>query len=156
MNVFHTGSRGWRWKLESLLQRLELLGQFFLLCLLGRGVTGVRRRALAEECAGGVINFTKSRKNPTPSPTPKGRQTKISLKAKSPPPVMGVVIKDPSPDSVKPTQDEVSSKGKENAVEPPPNVKSTSKLALFSSKVAQLGSSLGEKRPSLDSRSSPA
>ncbi|KAL2557364.1 Uncharacterized protein Fot_02103 [Forsythia ovata] len=32
-----------------------------------------------------VINFTKSKKNPTSAPTPKVVQTKISLKAKSPP-----------------------------------------------------------------------
>ncbi|KAL2488275.1 hypothetical protein Fot_41567 [Forsythia ovata] len=45
------------------------------------------------------INFTKPKKNHTPTSTPKVVQTKISLKAKSPLPVKGVVIKEPSPNS---------------------------------------------------------
>ncbi|KAL2529357.1 Uncharacterized protein Fot_21958 [Forsythia ovata] len=60
------------------------------------------------------INFTKSKKNSTPALTSKEVQNKVSLKVKSPPPVKGV----PSPNSAKPTQDEVSGKGKEKAVEP--------------------------------------
>ncbi|KAL2545314.1 hypothetical protein Fot_14547 [Forsythia ovata] len=87
------------------------------------------------------INFTKPKKNPTHDPTPKVVQTKISMKAKSPPPVKGVVIKEPSPNFGRPTQDEVSNKGKKKAVEPPPKVKPTSKQAPSSSKTTQLGSS---------------
>ncbi|KAL2514548.1 Uncharacterized protein Fot_28519 [Forsythia ovata] len=102
------------------------------------------------------INFTKPKKNLTYVSTPKVVQTKISLKAKSPPPTNGVVNKEPSPNSVRPTQNEVSGKGKEKVMEPPPKVKPTSKQAHSSSKTAQLGSSLGEKRPSSDSISSPA
>ncbi|KAL2558797.1 Uncharacterized protein Fot_03536 [Forsythia ovata] len=57
------------------------------------------------------INFTKPKKNPTSAPTPKMVQTKISLKAKSPPPAKGVVIKEPSPNSERPAQEKVSGKG---------------------------------------------
>ncbi|KAL2545338.1 hypothetical protein Fot_14571 [Forsythia ovata] len=102
------------------------------------------------------INFTKPKKNPTPASTPKVVQTKISLKTKSPSLVKEVVIKEPSPNFVRPTQVEVSGKDKEKAVEPPPKVKSTSKLVPSVSKIAQLGSSSGEKRSSSDRRSRPA
>ncbi|KAL2457819.1 Protein arabidillo 1 [Forsythia ovata] len=68
----------------------------------------------------------------------------------------GVVINEPSPNSRRPTGDEVSSKAKEKAMEPPPKVKPTSKQVHSSSKTTQLGFSSREKRPSSDSRSSPA
>ncbi|KAL2526428.1 hypothetical protein Adt_11482 [Abeliophyllum distichum] len=59
------------------------------------------------------INFTKMKKNPVPAPAHKTVQTKISLKVKSPPLAKEVVIKEPSPNSVRPTQDEVLGKDKE-------------------------------------------
>ncbi|KAL2483184.1 hypothetical protein Fot_44628 [Forsythia ovata] len=83
-------------------------------------------------------------------------QTKISLKAKSTAPIKGVVIKEHSPNSGRPIVDEVASNDKEKAVEPLPKVKPTLNQALSSSKTTKLGTSLGEKRPSLDSKSSPA
>ncbi|KAL2489270.1 Uncharacterized protein Fot_42562 [Forsythia ovata] len=100
------------------------------------------------------INFTKPKKNHAPVSTPKVVQTKITLKAKSPPPIKGVVINEPSPNSVRLTTDEVAGKGEEKVAEPPPKVKPTSEQAHFSSKAAQLGSHLGEKRSSTDSMSS--
>ncbi|KAL2557807.1 hypothetical protein Fot_02546 [Forsythia ovata] len=99
---------------------------------------------------------TKSRKNPAPSSTPKVVQTKIFQKTKNPPPAKGVVIKEPSPSSRKPTTDEVAGKDKEKVMEPPPKVKTTSKQAHSSSKVVQLESISGKKRPPPNSRSSPA
>ncbi|KAL2520341.1 hypothetical protein Fot_24264 [Forsythia ovata] len=95
------------------------------------------------------------KKNPTPALIPKMVQTKISLTVNSPPPAKGVVIKEPSPNSGRPTGDKVSGKGKEKTVEPPPKVKPTLKQAPSFSKTTQLGSSSGEKRWSSDSRSSP-
>ncbi|KAL2557398.1 hypothetical protein Fot_02137 [Forsythia ovata] len=64
-------------------------------------------------------------------------------------------VKEPSPNSGRPTQDEVPNKGKEKVVEPPPKVKQTSEQVHSSSKGVQLGSSSGRKRPFSDSRSSP-
>ncbi|KAL2528664.1 hypothetical protein Fot_21265 [Forsythia ovata] len=77
---------------------------------------------------------TKPKKNPTPASTPKVVQNKITLKINSRPSAKGVVIKEPSPNSTRPTIDEVADKGKEKVVEPPPKVKPISKQAHSSSK----------------------
>ncbi|KAL2531943.1 hypothetical protein Adt_05294 [Abeliophyllum distichum] len=82
------------------------------------------------------INFTKPKKNHTPVPTSKGVQTKIFLKLNSPSPAKGVVIKEPSPNSVRPSLDEVLGKDKEKVVEPSPKVKPALKQAPSSSKAA--------------------
>ncbi|KAL2471278.1 hypothetical protein Adt_39414 [Abeliophyllum distichum] len=101
------------------------------------------------------INLTKSKKNYVPTLTPKVVQTKITLKANSPPPAKGVLIQEPSPNPARSTTDKVVEKGKGKVVEPPPKVKSTSTQVPSSSKAAPPGSHLGEKMSSSDSRSSP-
>ncbi|KAL2527993.1 Small ubiquitin-related modifier [Forsythia ovata] len=58
------------------------------------------------------INFTKPKKNLAPAPIPKVVHTKISLKGKSPAPVKGVVIREPSPNSGRPIGEQVLGKGK--------------------------------------------
>ncbi|KAL2515105.1 hypothetical protein Fot_29076 [Forsythia ovata] len=96
---------------------------------LGVGLSGqiLTRGDLDQMRSSGVkINFTKPKKNPTPALTHKVMQNKISLKAKSPPPTNGVVIKEPSHNSGRPTTDEVLGKDKEKIVEPPPKAKLTS------------------------------
>ncbi|KAL2552597.1 Uncharacterized protein Fot_06216 [Forsythia ovata] len=75
------------------------------------------------------------KKNPTFDATPKVIQTKMSLKAKNPQPAKGVVIKEPSPNSGRPTVEEVVGKGEETT---------------------QLGSSSGERRLSSNSSARPA
>ncbi|KAL2531953.1 hypothetical protein Adt_05304 [Abeliophyllum distichum] len=57
------------------------------------------------------------------------RETKVLLQR-------GVVIKEPSPNSVRPSLDEVLGKDKEKVVEPSPKVKPTLKQAPSSSKAA--------------------
>ncbi|KAL2488941.1 hypothetical protein Fot_42233 [Forsythia ovata] len=101
------------------------------------------------------INFTKHKKNPASTPMLKVVQTKISLKAKSPPPANGMVIREPSPNFGRPTTLEVvgAGAGNEKVVEPPSKVKPTSNQAFSSYKTTQLGSASGEKRPSSDSKS---
>ncbi|KAL2505869.1 Uncharacterized protein Adt_21490 [Abeliophyllum distichum] len=93
---------------------------------------------------------------PSPAPTLKVVQTKISLKAKSLLPAKGVVIREPSPNPGRPTAIEMEGKGKEKFVEPPPKVKPTSSQLLSFSETTKPGSSSREKRQLSNSRSSLA
>ncbi|KAL2499666.1 hypothetical protein Adt_25216 [Abeliophyllum distichum] len=69
-----------------------------------------------------MIKFTKSKKSSAPVLTPKAVQTKITLKAKSPPLAKRVVIQEPSPIFVRLTTNKFVGKGKDKVVEPLPKI----------------------------------
>ncbi|KAL2553237.1 UDP-glucose/GDP-mannose dehydrogenase [Forsythia ovata] len=73
-------------------------------------------------------NFARAKKNPiaTSEASPRVIQMKHSQKAKSPPPAKGIVIKEPSPNTGRPTIEEVVGKGRGKAEKPPQKAKHTS------------------------------